>query len=121
MNDDTKIQVLMIYFRHWGNDEIRIRKSTQGIQKTDAIFHECFHNLHTMDMSKHSFWVSLVESLLPGMNHYLPYDDLGDVQILYKRIRFTNDIGTTFFTIHARNVSEEQMRRINAIVAFPVS
>lgn len=123
MDDNTKIQALMIYFRHWGEGEIRARKNIQGIRKTEAALQEYFRDLHTlsnMDMSNASFWTYMTEALLPNMNHYIPYDDLGSLKILYHRARFADDIGATFFNAHLTNADEDMMRRINAIIAFPV-
>lgn len=34
MNDEEKINVLMIYYDHWGKDEIRARGAVNGLRKT---------------------------------------------------------------------------------------
>ena len=121
MDDYTKIQALLIYCQHWGKEQARIRKATKGIQKTNEILQYHFQGkLRMMDMSKLSFWKYLIDSFLPGMRHYEPYDDLGDIRILYMRVRFSEAIGSGFFNTHIVNVDEDDMRRINAIVAFPV-
>lgn len=119
MDDDTKIKALMVYFRHWGVDEARARKNIHGIRKTETILQENFSGIHKMDMSNPTFWSYLIEALLSGMNHYTPYDDLGDMKMLYARARFASDIGANFFNVHLNNADKDMMRRVNAIVALP--
>lgn len=121
MDDSTKIKALMIYCQHWGKEQTRLHKAIQGIQKTNEIIQHHFQGkLTTMDMTKMSFWDYLSNSFLPNMRHYEPYDDLGDIRILYMRVRFSEAIGSGFFNAHIANVGEDEMRRINAIVALPV-
>lgn len=121
MDDNTKIKALMIYCHHWGNEQTRIRKAIHGIEKTNEIIQYHFQGkLSMMNMTKMSFWDYLIGSFLPGMRHYEPYDDLGDIRILYMRVRFSEAIGSGFFNAHIANVDEDDMRRINAIIALPV-
>lgn len=39
---DWKIKALMIYYDHWGKDEIRARKAVHGLQKTMRSIEEWF-------------------------------------------------------------------------------
>jgi hypothetical protein len=121
MDDRTKIAVLMIYYQHWGKEEIHLRKVAHGIQETEKVFRHHFHDLPNflqwIGNPGPDFWTYLVDALLPGMNHYTPYDDLGEFRILCRRVRFADDLGTSFFRIG--NASDDHMRRVDAIVAFP--
>lgn len=42
MDDTTKIQVLMIYYHHWGHDEINARKISYGVNLTLKLLKERF-------------------------------------------------------------------------------
>lgn len=122
MNDHIKIQVLMIYFKHWGNEQTHLRKVIHGIQKTTQLLKQnfnSFNKLSQMNMKELSFWQYLSEALLPNMSHYLPYDDIEDLRLLYLRAQFADAIGSSFFFPHLVNINENQMRRINAIIALP--
>lgn len=122
MNDELKIQALMIYFHHWGKEQTQIRKTIHGIHKTVSLLKQNFNtleNMVTMDMQQSSFWTHMIEALLPSMIHYIPYDDLGDLRILYLRVRFADSIGCSFFFPHLVHTNEDQIRRIDAILALP--
>lgn len=122
MDDETKIKALMIYFHYWGKDQAHRRKVIQGIQKTETIWNQYFNGHYTlamMDMSKKSFWVHMTESLLEGMIHYMPYDDLGDIKPLHNCVKFADAIGASFFSVYALQLSKEEMQSLNAIIALP--
>ena len=40
MDDHLKIQVLMIYYKHWGNEQNEIRKMMDGVQQFQKIYDE---------------------------------------------------------------------------------
>lgn len=122
MNDELKMQVLRIYFQHWGHEQTRIRKAMVGIHKTMSLLQQNFKsvdNMAHMDMRDPSFWTHVTEAFLPNMIHYLPYDDLGDLRMLYLRVRFADAIGCSFFFPPLVNSDEDQIRRINALIALP--
>lgn len=138
MDDTTKMRVLMIYYEHWGKEEARIRKNQLAMKETDDIFRRHFGRfgefldiswMKKIDMTKPSFWENLTQSLLRGMNHYLPYDDeydafdglgdMRDMRMLSKRADFADAIGGIFHMPGVYNATYEDMLRVNAIVAFP--
>lgn len=43
MNDTIKISVLMIYYDHWGKDEINARKIVYGVNRTMDLLEKNFH------------------------------------------------------------------------------
>lgn len=60
MDDHTKIRVLMIYYEHWGKEEIRAEQIRSGINKTmdllsdydlDCLFRCFYENCHSEDIS----------------------------------------------------------------------
>lgn len=117
MNDETKIRALMVYSRHWGSEQARVHRAIDGIRQTNAIIQREFDGLRYCDTRQTSFWQLLASSLLEGMNHYAPYDE-NDFKHLYARARFASEIGASFFSPHVSASSEEQRRRISAIVAL---
>lgn len=49
MDDATKLQVLMIYYHHWGREEIQARKTVHGVHLTMKLLKERFQTEeHTM-------------------------------------------------------------------------
>jgi hypothetical protein len=52
MDDQTKIQVLMVYYQHWGNEQNKIRKTMNGVQKFQQFYNE---NEFMMRMSCRSY------------------------------------------------------------------
>ena len=119
MNDNLKIKVLMIYYHHWGKEQTRARKVIHGIQKTNQVIRYHFlRKLPTMDMRQMSFWKYLTEAFLPyDMRHYVPYDESKEeLRDIYLRVRFSHAIGSKRCIL---NANEDQMRRLNAIIAFP--
>lgn len=122
MNDETKIRALMVYFRHWGSEQARMRRAADGIRKTTTIIRRDFDGLRFCDMSRTDFWGGLASSFLEGMEHYTPIhyeEDDGDFRRLCARARFASDIGVSFFSPHVASASDEKMRRISAILALP--
>lgn len=43
MDDLLKIRVLMIYYDHWGKDELKARQTVYGLNKTLHLLEERFH------------------------------------------------------------------------------
>lgn len=52
MDDNLKIQALMIYYNHWGNDQNKIRKTLDGVKKFQDLYNE---NGFIMRMSCRSY------------------------------------------------------------------
>lgn len=65
MEDVSKIRALMIYYDHWGKEELRSRKTAYGIHKTLSLLQERFQ---TQDRT-------LMEGLR-RMFHYLGQEDM---------------------------------------------
>lgn len=65
MEDTRKIRALMVYYDHWGKEELRARKTAHGVNKTLSLLRERFQ---TKDRS-------LLEGLR-RMFHYLGQDDM---------------------------------------------
>jgi len=40
MNDNLKIQALMVYYQHWGNEQNKIRKTLDGVQQFQKLYEE---------------------------------------------------------------------------------
>jgi len=64
MDDFLKIKVLMIYYDHWGKDEIRARKADYGVKKTMEILQTRFHAQQN----------TRLHTTLERMFHYLIHD-----------------------------------------------
>jgi hypothetical protein len=127
MNDTLKIEVLMIYFQHWGKEEKRIRKSLSGVSQFKELIFMKYSNRYEGDMEvltkskkdNQTFWYSLVDCLLPDMDHWVEYRDC-TTNPWYAKIRFAEMIGALFFDIANANLCDAQMKNVDAIVALPV-
>lgn len=51
MDEQTKIRVLMIYYNHWGKDEIRLRKTIDGLNKTISILKNEYASYNDLTLS----------------------------------------------------------------------
>lgn len=126
MNDALKVKALMIYFEHWGKEEARIYKNLDGLKKFDEYVHATYNSryetsldaLKDTDMTSIQFWHSLVDCLLPGMDHWVEYSDF-ITKPLYAKIKFAENIGAMFYDIAHVNMDDEKMKQVDAIVALP--
>lgn len=82
MDDTLKIKVLMIYYEHWGKEEIKARKTVWGINKTlgtlksrfqtrnDKVLHICLQKMFHYLFHDRSFreiyvvWIDFTEIFL---------------------------------------------------------
>ena len=127
MDDTLKIKALMIYFEHWGKEEARIYENMDGLKRFDKHVHTTYDSryetaleaLKNTDMSSTRFWYSMVDCLLPGMDHWVEYYDFMTKPI-YAKIKFAENIGAAFYDIAHINVAEEKMKQVDAIIALPV-
>ena len=65
MEDALKIKTLMIYYDHWGKDEIRARKTVSGVNKTISMLQSRFQIRHDN---------TVLYTSLEKMFHYLFHD-----------------------------------------------
>lgn len=84
MNDSDKIIALMIYYQHWGKDEIRARKTISDMHMTfkalenlrenkretlrDRIMQR-FHYRDREDLDLHFMWIEISELFLQDSYH----------------------------------------------------
>ena len=78
MDDTLKIKVLMIYYEHWGKEEIRLRKTICGINKT----------LQTLKSRFQTRNDKVLYTCLQKMFHYM-FDDSSFQEIFVVWIDFT--------------------------------
>lgn len=124
MDDTLKIRVLMIYYEHWGKEEVRIHKDLDGLRRFHKLVQKeygsrretAWEALSDTNMSSLRFWQSMVDCLLPHMSHWTEYNDYS-LKPLYTKIRFADKIGTFFYIL--TNVDDDTMKRVDALVAFP--
>lgn len=127
MDDTLKIKTLMIYYEHWGKEESRIYKTLEGVKKFKEQIDRKYSNRYESDFevlentNKKStqFWHSVIDCLLPDMNHWIDYYDY-TTKPLYVKIKFAEMIGTPFYDVLHADLSKDQMNNVNAIVALPV-
>lgn len=92
MDDSIKINVLMIYFEHWGNEQNKIRKNIYGIQKFQQI---------NIDEIPYLNWIDICGPHMRRMIHYKFIDRLlqeygggfQPIDMIYKNIE---EYDTTF-------------------------
>lgn len=143
MDDQTKIQVLMIYYEHWGKYEIRARKAAKGSKLTMDIFNkeylysesaslsdsihillDRYSGLHMTDLYK-----DLVSDLLKDCGGF--YDDdwhLDDTRysnedlLFDKKYRFESNSGALSGEcseiLYDDQFTEEHIASVEAIVAL---
>lgn len=130
MNDDLKIQTLMIYLHHWGKEQTEIRKKIQGIQRTIKTISQQFQpnsnrpNIIIHELSQYNewyipwFWQALANDLLQELGG-IPTD----VNMLWTKspiVRFlenSHKIGL-IHQITKFHPSDDNMRSVDAIVAL---
>jgi len=127
MDDTLKIKALMIYYEHWGREESRIQRTLEGVKRFKEQIYKRYSNryesefevLNDSDKSSPKFWYSLVDCLLPDMDHWVEHHDY-TTKPLYAKIKFAEMIGTIFFDVIHADLSNDQMKNVDAIVALPV-
>ena len=126
MDDTLKIKALMIFFEHWGKEEARIYKNIDGMKRFDKQIHMAYDSryetainaLKKTDMTSQRFWSSMVDCLLPGMDHWVEYYDF-ITNPLHVKIRFAESIGAVYYDIAHVDITDEKMKQVDAIVALP--
>jgi hypothetical protein len=126
MDDTLKIKALMIFFEHWGKEEARTYKNLDGLKKFDKQIRTAYDSryetamdaLKNTDMTSMRFWSSMVDCLLPGMDHWAEYYDFIN-KPLYAKIRFAESIGAVFYDIAHVDVADGKMKQVDAVVALP--
>jgi hypothetical protein len=144
MDDATKIQVLMIYYQHWGKDEIKAQQDQNGLQRTmDKIYH-LFRSKNPSSASFHlveevQFQTALIKEIRQ-MSFHVHMDptiyllnqlsdtllsSMGgcrDLRPLYKTSYYTKLAKMlnmkSVFSIVCMDMSEQEMLSVNAIVAL---
>lgn len=128
MNDELKIQTLMIYFSHWGKEESRIRQVIYGAHLFQHLIRTNYTNrdenalevLKDTDTSSLHFWYQIIHTLLPAdMNHWVEYYDY-TTKALYHKIKFCENNGVAFQTLFHSGLTLKQMDRLNSIIALPI-
>ena len=96
MEDVLKIKVLMIYYDHWGKDEIQARKVVHGLEKTCSLLSQHFQ---TKDRT--------TEDALKRMFHYLCNEDVVFLWTDFVDI-FLQDLGGCFESLSMDDPYDEE-------------
>lgn len=140
MNDLLKIKVLMIYYDHWGKDEIKARKTAHGINKTLSFLTERFQteDRTVYDGLKRMFnylcnedllflWTDFIEIFLQDLGGSFeslytddPYDD--DEMLFDRKIMLENHLNIlnddTADIIYDNDFGYREALSVDAIVAL---
>ena len=140
MDDSLKIKVLMIYYDHWGKEEIKARKVVHGMNKTLSLLMERFQSEDRTlnDGLKRMFnylcnedivflWTDFVDIFLQDVGGCFdalcpddPYDDdemLFDRKIMLEdHLNITND--ETADIIYDNDFGYQEALSVDAIVAL---
>jgi hypothetical protein len=140
MDDFLKIKVLMIYYDHWGRDEIRARKVVHGMNQTLCSLTERFQSEdrtvkdglvrmfnYLCNEDIFFLWTDFVDIFLQNLGGcfesigvYDPYDDdemLFDRKfILEDHLNIRND--TTADLIYDNDFGHREILSVDAIVAL---
>lgn len=122
-----KIKALMICYDHWIKEEIKIKKIINGVKQFHTLISQNYKNSYedAIDVLKYSdsksvvFWRSLVECLLPGMDHWTFYYEYMSRKY-YKKLKFAEIIGATYYNMYHCDLTENEMLSVNSIIALPV-
>lgn len=129
MNDATKIRVLMIYYQHWGLDEIQARKVVHGVQQTIALLEKQVKTYNDMFFypSIHFGWSEMANALLHncgGCIDRMPeYDDYDENEILFDRkVMLENHLHITNYRtcdiLYEDGFGYQEILSVDAIVAL---
>lgn len=134
---DWKIKVLMIYYDHWGKEEIRARKALIGLQKTEKQLDEWFpmegdeplvdrlKQIFLFDMDLVERWKEFAEVFLGEVMSFLHEDDFleDEEDILFEkkimledRLYIFNE--ETSDLIYDEGFQYENILSVDAIVAL---
>ena len=130
MDDNLKIQVLMIYYKHWGNEQNKIRKTLDGVQQFQEIYQEHGFMMRMYCRSylkrhKRRTWYHMMDLLMGQCGGgFQPIDMLPGttdrVGLLMKHTltqsRFVES--DTYFNLLGIGFTETQALSVDAIVAL---
>lgn len=116
----------MIYFSHWGKEQGRIAKAHHGarlLRNTINHHYRSYYQdalvvIRDLDKSCLSFWECLCRCLLPGMDHWVP--DREHTSALFEKIVFSERTGVRFRDVITLGLQPDDMKRADAILAWPV-
>jgi hypothetical protein len=135
MNDYTKIQALMVYFHHWGRDEIKAEQDRKALHQTmdkiktlfideDLEFAQDFDFVNEIRMMR--FWVQygpygtmnflnrIANILLSSMGGC---DNL-EHSSKNRYYQFASSLNISVLDVFRIGMTEEDMLSVNAIVAL---
>lgn len=125
MDDNTKIQVLMVYYKHWGNEQNKIRKTIQGAtqllsMRLDIYTSVCAYLQRHTKRSKHAF-VDLL--LKPIGGSFTPIEFLHNCYVnrkqkLYIRLKEYMDEYTLDAILFGFGFTDQDTLSVDAIVAL---
>lgn len=104
MDDNTKIRVLMIYYEHWGKEEIRAQKASRGMEETmrmldqldvEALLESFYHVCDRDDI--HFLWTEFVHVFLQDcggcLDPIVGEDFFDPEELLFSRmVRLTHNL-----------------------------
>lgn len=91
MDDTLKLKVLMIYYDHWGKDEIKARKTSHGVKKTMELL-KARYEIDDLDEEDDDEEKTSLETRLKRYFYYLCNEDLHYMWVEFAEI-FLNDCG----------------------------
>lgn len=135
MNDNTKIQALLVYFHHWGKDEIKATQDRKALHKTmdkiktlfideDLDFGQDFNFLTEVRMMR--FWVQyghygtmnfmsrMANVLLSNMGGCVGFDGLPKSRYY----QFASSLNISVMDVIRLGMTDEEMLSVSAIVAL---
>lgn len=136
MNDNIKIQALMVYFNHWGMDEIKAEQDRKAFIKTmdkikelfiddDLEFFQDFDFLTEVRLMRHSwlyngpygiinFINKMANTLLSSMGGSIDLDP----SLNNRHYKFASAFNISVLDIFRIGMTDEDMLSVNAIVAL---
>lgn len=136
MDDDVKIKVLMIYFRHWGVEEARQRRQRDGVhslmRQIHGIFFRVEKSVNGVGMRFHFLiqevalleeWVRLTPDFFPNMiDKFLSpiggYPFQRSTRAFSREQKLARRLGLPIWMLYRMELSEQDLLSVDSIVAW---
>ena len=130
MDDNTKIRALMIYYDHWGKEELRAQKTLRGLEETMRMLDEfdvqalmeSFYDVCEQE-DIHFLWTEISQLFLRNCGGCLDPimgDDFYDEQeLLFTRnLRLMGNLNISFSELIEQEFEYQDALSVDAIVAL---
>ena len=130
MDDNTKIRALMIYYEHWGKEELRAQKTLSGLEETmrmlgeydmQALMESFYDVCEPEDM--HFLWIEISQLFLRNcggcLDPMMEDDFYDEEELLFTRnLRLMGNLNIRFSELIEQDFEYRDTLSVDAIVAL---